>query len=190
MVCFLSKETHAYYWTLSLGLKGLLFPVWVFRKWILLSNQNISAETPHVPPEIGFVLWGISHLWWWWASIWPPPYQGDCAKRILLWWGNMQSYRSKSYKPAASLFGSRSQFLQNRKAVTQNDAWSLIHWSVQAWGLVWDKAVVSGGWKFMEQKRCQDMKTSQIESVADCQNVQQLVYNLLLCQTLLMYYLM
>lgn len=54
----------------------------------------------------------------------------------------MQSYSSKPQDPAASLSESHLQFPQKHKAVTQNDAWLLIHESVQAWGLGWDKATV------------------------------------------------
>lgn len=56
----------------------------------------------------------------------------------------MQSDSSEPCHPAAALFGSHLQFLQNCKAVTQNDAWPLIHWSVLAWGRGWDQAEVSG----------------------------------------------
>lgn len=89
----------------------------------------------------------------------PLPHQKD---RVREFWGQ---YVDEATWRAASLFRSHSKFLQTCKAVTQNDAWSLIHWSFQAWGLVWDQVVVSGVWKFMEQRRYRVLKTSQIESV-------------------------
>lgn len=64
--------------------------------------------------------------------------------RLVLWWDNLQNYSSKPCDPAAALFGSHIEFLQNCKVVIQNDAWPLIHWSLQAWELGWEQALVSG----------------------------------------------
>lgn len=83
----------------------------------------------------------------------------------------MQSDSSEPCHPAAALFGSHLQFLQNSKAVPQNDAWPLIHWSVQAWGRGCNQVEVSGRVKIHGAEKMQDFKISQMESVANCQSV-------------------